>query len=84
MLSDPNSEFEEVVNYDLLSTLAPAHDLASNLQRFKRGTRDSASRLPVEEAIAETSDTLAEALQLVSACAERAFWVLADLLHGRG
>lgn len=53
MLSDSNSEFEEVVNYGLLSTLAPAHDLMPNLQRFKRSTRDSASRLPVEEAIAE-------------------------------
>ena len=48
-----DSESEKVKNYDLISTLALAHDAISDLRYLNRGTRGSAGRLPIEEAIAE-------------------------------
>ena len=53
MLLDPDSGFEEVGDYNLLITLALAHDPVSGLQFLGCGARGSAGQLPIEEAIAE-------------------------------
>ena len=55
MLLDSDSESEEVEeDYDdLISTLALAYHAISDSRYLHRGSRGSAGRLPIEEAIAE-------------------------------
>ena len=55
MLLDSDSESEEVKEdyEDLLGTLALAYHAVSDSRYLNRGSRGSAGRLPIEEAIAE-------------------------------
>ena len=67
LLPDSDSESEVVENYDLLSILALAHDAISEALEAQQ-----ASHQP-KKPLLNISDTLAEALGLISACTEIAF-----------
>ena len=86
MLLDSDSESEEVEEdyHDLLSTLALAHDAISDLRYLNRGTRGSAGRLPIEEAIAEYLKYPDRSFVVDFRMHRESFWILVDLLHERG
>ena len=86
VLLDSDSESEEVEEdyYDLFSTLALAHGAISDLRYLNRGTRGSAGRLPIEEAIAEYLKYPDRSFVVDFRMHRESFWVLVDLLHERG
>ena len=71
-------------NYGFPSTLALAHDATSDLRHFNPGTRGSAGRLPIEEAIAKYLKYPDRSFVVDFRVRWRGFWVLVDLLHERG
>ena len=81
--SDSDSETEEDY-YDLLDTLATAHDAISDSRYLNRGTRGSAGRLPIEEAIAEYLRHPDHSFVANFRMHQESFWALVDLLHERG
>ena len=86
MLLDSDSESEEVEeDYDdLLSTLGLAYHAISDSRYLNRGTRGSAGRLPIEEAIAEYLNYPDRSFLVNFRMHRESFWALVDLLHERG
>ena len=86
MLLDSDSESEEVEeDYDdLLSTLALAYHAISDPRYLNRGTRGSAGRLPIEEAIDEYLSYPDRSFLVDFRMRRESIWALVDLLHERG
>ena len=86
MLLDSDSESEEVEeDYDdLISTLALAYHAISDSRYLHRGSRGSAGRLPIEEAIAEYLSYPDRSFLANFRMHRESFWALVDLLHERG
>ena len=83
LLPDSDFESEVVENYDLLSMLALAHDAISDLRHLSPGTRGSAGRLPIEEAIAEYLKYPDRSFVVDFRMHQESFWDLVDLLYER-
>ena len=86
MLLDLDSEPEEVLDsdYDLLGTLALAHDAISSSQYLNRGTHGSAGRLPIDDAISEYLKYPDQSFVVDFRLHRESFFVLVNLLYERG
>ena len=87
MLLDSDTEFEEETEedyYDLLSTLALAHDAVAGPRYLSRGPRGSAGRLPIDEVITEYLRYPDQSFLVEFRMHRESFWTLADLLRQRG